>query len=140
MKMTKKFRTEVKHAISMWGKLERYAIQNLWEVEKRYCLSIASGDLQLINKRWYITHAGLLRLARRNSCHGISVQLISDFCEPSASSYTFCAIVYTSPTCKGFAGYGDANPSNVSYLVQGAELRIAETRAVNRALRKAYGI
>jgi len=37
-------------------------------------------------------------------------------------------------------GYGDANPSNVSPLVHGAEIRVAETRAVNRALRKAYGI
>jgi hypothetical protein len=37
-------------------------------------------------------------------------------------------------------GYGDANPSNVSPLVRGAEMRIAETRAVNRALRKAYWI
>jgi hypothetical protein len=40
----------------------------------------------------------------------------------------------------GFVGYGDADPSNVSPLVRGAEMRIAETRAVNRALRKAYGI
>ena len=31
-------------------------------------------------------------------------------------------------------------PSNVSPLVRGAEMRVAETRAVNRALRKAYGI
>ena len=37
-------------------------------------------------------------------------------------------------------GYGDADPSNVSSLVRGAEMRVAETRAVNRALRKAYGI
>ena len=37
-------------------------------------------------------------------------------------------------------GHGDADPSNVSFMVRGAELRIAETRAVNRALRKAYGI
>jgi hypothetical protein len=42
--------------------------------------------------------------------------------------------------CKGFVGYGDADPSNVSPLVRGAEMRVAETRAVNRALRKAYGI
>ena len=41
---------------------------------------------------------------------------------------------------RGFVGYGDADPSNVSSMVHGAELRIAETRAVNRALRKAYGI
>jgi hypothetical protein len=39
-----------------------------------------------------------------------------------------------------FVGYGDADPSNVSFLVHGAEMRVAETRAVNRALRKAYGI
>jgi hypothetical protein len=37
-------------------------------------------------------------------------------------------------------GFGDADPSNVSSVVRGAEMRIAETRAVNRALRKAYGI
>jgi hypothetical protein len=31
-------------------------------------------------------------------------------------------------------------PSNVSPLVHGAEMRVAETQAVKRALRKAYGI
>jgi hypothetical protein len=48
--------------------------------------------------------------------------------------------VYKSGLSKGFVGYGDADPSNVSSLVRGAEMRVAETRAVNRALRKAYGI
>jgi hypothetical protein len=48
--------------------------------------------------------------------------------------------VYKSQGSRGFVGYGDANPSNISSLVQGAEMRVAETRAVNRALRKAYGI
>ncbi|MGA7381391.1 MAG: hypothetical protein WBX03_11110 [Terriglobales bacterium] len=48
--------------------------------------------------------------------------------------------MYRSKTCRGFTGYGDADPSNVSPLVHGAEMRVAETRAVNRALRKAYGI
>ena len=38
------------------------------------------------------------------------------------------------------AGYGDADPTNTAPLVRGAEMRVAETRAVNRALRKAYGI
>jgi hypothetical protein len=52
----------------------------------------------------------------------------------------FKAIVYKKPGFKGFIGYGDADPSNVSSLVHGAEMRVAETRAVNRALRKAYGI
>jgi len=57
-----------------------------------------------------------------------------------ANRWVFKAVVYKSRSSKGFVGYGDADPSNVSLMVQGAELRIAETRAVNRALRKAYGI
>jgi len=48
--------------------------------------------------------------------------------------------VYPSKRSSGFVGYGDADPSNMSPLVRGAEMRVAETRAVNRALRKAYGI
>jgi hypothetical protein len=54
--------------------------------------------------------------------------------------WVFKATVYKSPKSKGFVGYGDADPSNVSPIVRGAEMRVAETRAVNRALRKAYGI
>ncbi len=48
--------------------------------------------------------------------------------------------MYTSCRSKGFVGYGDADRTNTSSLVRGAEMRVAETRAVNRALRKAYGI
>jgi hypothetical protein len=59
---------------------------------------------------------------------------------PSSLTWAFKATVYKSRTCKGFVGYGDADPSNVSSLVRGAEMRVAETRAVTRALRKAYGI
>jgi hypothetical protein len=62
------------------------------------------------------------------------------YSDPSTSRWVFKAIVYNSPLSRGFVGYGDADPSNVSSLVHGAEMRVAETRAVNRALRKAYGI
>jgi len=60
--------------------------------------------------------------------------------DPSSNRWVFKATVYKSPRSRGFVGYGDADPSNVSSLVHGAEMRVAETRAVNRALRKAYGI
>lgn len=106
----------------------------------RYRFSLSAGDLQLLGSRWYVTHAGLLSLARRNACRGIRVQPLREFCDPAASRWVFKAIVYNSPKSKGFVGYGDADPSNVSALVRGAEMRVAETRAVNRALRKAYGI
>ena len=70
----------------------------------------------------------------------MQVQPLKAFCNLGASRFAFRATIFTSPTCKGFVGYGDADPSNVSPVVHGAEMRVAETRAVNRALRKAYGI
>ncbi len=103
-------------------------------------LSVAVGDLRLLDGKWYVTHAGLLRVARRNHCSGIRVQPLREFCDPAAGRWVFRAMVYKSPRSREFVGYGDADPSNVSSLVHGAELRVAETRAVNRALRKAYGI
>src|SRR5260370_30947945 len=59
---------------------------------------------------------------------------------PVAHPWIFKATIYKTPASEGFVGYGDADRSNVSPLVRGADMRVAETRAVNRALRKAYGI
>jgi hypothetical protein len=112
----------------------------LKRLTETYRLSVAAGDLQYLERRWYVTHAGLLRLARRNRCSGIRTQPLREFCDPSVGRWVFKATVYKSPKSKGFVGYGDADPSNVSPVVHGAEMRVAETRAVNRALRKAYGI
>ncbi len=103
-------------------------------------LSVAIGDLKLIDGGWYVTHSGLMRLARRNRCVAILVRPVREFCDSASCRWVFKATVYKSPRSRGFVGYGDADPSNVSSLVRGAEMRVAETRAVNRALRKAYGI
>ena len=103
-------------------------------------LSLAGGEILCLDGRWYITHAGLLRLAARRRCLGIRTALQERQCDPIASRWVFKATVYKTTGSKGFVGYGDADPSNTSSLVRGAELRVAETRAVNRALRKAYGI
>jgi len=87
-----------------------------------------------------VTHAGLIRLAQRKHCAGISVRQVRDYCDSATCRWVFKATVFKRFGSKGFVGYGDAEPSNVSTLVRGAEMRVAETRAVNRALRKAYGI
>ena len=79
-------------------------------------------------------------MAHRSRCAGIHVHPAATFCDPQTKHWAFRATVYKTKTCRGFVGYGDANPSNVSPLVHGAEMRVAETRAVNRALRKAYGV
>jgi hypothetical protein len=103
-------------------------------------LSVALGDLKLLEGNWYVTHTGLLRVAQRNRCSGIRTAIDKDLSDPNSSRWVFKATVYKTPRSRGFVGYGDADPSNVSSLVHGAEMRVAETRAVNRALRKAYGI
>jgi hypothetical protein len=124
----------------LWGKLSKTATQSLDQLTRRYGVSVAEGDLSLIDGKWYVTHAGLLRLAARRRCVAIDVRPVRHFCDQSVGRWVFKANVYKVSGSKGFGGYGDADPSNVSSLVRGAEMRIAETRAVNRALRKAYGI
>jgi len=103
-------------------------------------ISVDAGDLKLLDGKWYVTHAGLLHIAQRNHCSGMRTTVDKGLSDPASSRWVFRATVYKSPRSRGFVGYGDADPSNVSSLVHGAEMRVAETRAVNRALRKAYGI
>src|SRR3984885_13300296 len=122
------------------GKLGTVALDRLRDLTKTFGFSLNRGDFVYLDGGWYITHAGLLRLAQRRRCVGIQVQQVRQFCDPVIGRWVFKASVYTSPRSKGFVGFGDADPSNVSPLVHGAEMRVAETRAVNRALRKAYGI
>ena len=124
-----------------WGANLSPAVKHaLRDYSEQLRLSVERGDLLLIDGKWYVTHSGLLRIATRRRCCGIAVTAMPRLCDPSSSRWAFKATVYKSPTCKGFVGHGDADPSNVSALVRGAEMRVAETRAVNRALRKAYGI
>jgi len=123
-----------------WGPLTRFAASALRAYSNEFGFSVALGDVLPLDHVWYVTHSGLLRLARRKRCVGIEGAAIAEFCDRTSDRYAFKATVFTSRTCKGFVGYGDADPSNVSALVRGAEMRVAETRAVNRALRKAYGI
>jgi hypothetical protein len=124
-----------------WGpRLERLAIEALKSLSNDLHVEIAPGDLLLLNNNWYVTHTGLVRLARRKKCCGIHVEAVDSLCDAAASRFVLRATVYPSKGSSGFVGYGDADPSNVSFLVHGAEMRVAETRAVNRALRKAYGI
>src|SRR5437870_2371349 len=135
------FRSNLKCAHRKWGsELSPVALQALRTYTNEFQFSIAEGDLLLLDRGWYVTHTGLIRLARRNGCRGIDICPSIEFSEPAASRWAFKATVYKSRHCRGFVGYGDADPSNVSPLVHGAEMRVAETRAVNRALRKAYGI
>ena len=120
--------------------LRRIDLSALRELTRDLQLSVSRGEVLFIDGKWYVSHAGLLRISLRQCCCGIRTALQERQSDPIAGRWVFKATVYKRPGSKGFVGYGDADPSNVSSLVHGAEMRVAETRAVNRALRKAYGI
>jgi len=131
---------EMRVARRTWPDLGADKLKDLRSLVSKYNFSVSLGEITRIDNHWYVTHSGLLRLASRRQCRGIETFLQEKFCDPTASRWVFRAVVHKSPNSIGFVGYGDADPSNISSVVQGAEMRVAETRAVNRALRKAYGI
>jgi len=124
----------------LYPSLAQRDVRRLRDLTRAFHLSISQGEILCIDGRWYVTHAGLLRIALRRRCSGIRTVLQERQSDPIVGRWVFRATVYKSPVSRGFVGYGDADPSNTSPLVRGAEMRVAETRAVNRALRKAYGI
>ena len=140
MKSKTSGQTSIRDARRIWNNLSREALARLREIATQHDFSVGSGDLIYLHNGWYVTHTGLIGLARRKRCSGIHVEAVDSLCDSAASRFVLKATVYPSKNSSGFVGYGDADPSNVSFLVHGAEMRVAETRAVNRALRKAYGI
>jgi hypothetical protein len=131
---------ELRFAKSLYRHLTRQEIEMLEELLERTKLSVTKREVIRIGATWYVTHSGLIKLAHLRRCFGIQTEQVIKSCNPETSRWVFKATIYLSRDCKGFVGYGDADPSNVSPVVRGAEMRVAETRAVNRALRKAYGI
>ena len=131
---------ESRFAKLLYGDLSKSVMRALSELIQRHQVSVMNGDVKYLDGGWYVTHSGLLRLAERRRCAGIHCRPVLESSDSITSRWVFRAAVFKSRACRGFVGYGDADPSNVSPLVHGAEMRVAETRAVNRALRKAYGI
>jgi len=131
---------ELRFAKLLYRDLTKRTLRALSQLIDTHKVSVLNGDVKYVDGGWYVTHSGLLRLAERRRCAGIHCRPVLESSDPVGSRWVFRAAVFKSRTCRGFVGYGDADPSNVSFLVHGAEMRVAETRAVNRALRKAYGI
>src|SRR5579864_1938454 len=139
-RMVRKYSNDLHCARKLWSGISRLQLAALAQILQHYELSVLLGDVLFIGGKWYVTHVGLLRVAYRRRCHGIQVRVVPSCCDVSSGKWVFRATVFKTLRGKGFVGYGDADPSNVSSLVHGAEMRVAETRAVNRALRRAYGI
>jgi len=100
-------------------------------IPKEYMIKLQGKD--------FITHRGLLAIAHDKGLHSIETELIT---EPTAEIIVFkaTAIMSTGVHEKKFTGYGDASKSNVNAMVAPHMLRMAETRAINRALRLATNV
>src|SRR5271169_3554096 len=92
----------------LWPKqVSRMLAQQLADLVEEFRVSVVSGDVLLLGRKWHVTHTGLLRLARRKRCVGIHIESISAPSESLMGRWVFKATVYKSRTCKGFVGYGD---------------------------------
>jgi hypothetical protein len=135
----KLIRQNLSNAKRLYPCLPKQQLSVLRDLTASLHLSIFRSELLHFSGKWYVSHSGLLRIAHRRRCVGIDTAIEQHTTEASMGRWVFRATVHKSQSTS-FVGYGDADPTNVSPLVRGAEMRVAETRAVNRALRKAYGI
>src|SRR4051794_8577159 len=114
---------QLKLARRVWpGCIHGLQCVRLKHLLRRYGVSIAAGDLQILNGNYFVTSSGLLSLAYREHCWGLYTEIIRELCQPAASRWVFKAVVYKSTHCRGFMGYGDADATNVSPAVRGAEM------------------
>lgn len=63
---------EIRLAKQLWPEqIPKILVQQLGLLIDRHGSSVLSGDIQLLNAKWYVTHSGLLGLATRLRCYGI---------------------------------------------------------------------
>ena len=90
----------IRHNTSLVKKLypniNRARIQALKELTKQFSFSFASGDVIQLENGWFVTHTGLVRLARRKRCRGIHVEAVDSLCDCAANRFVLKATVYPS--------------------------------------------
>ena len=95
-----------------------------------------TGGIIRLQGKEFITFSGLLITAHSNGLKSITPTLISY--DAQARAAVFSATVEGERGC--YTAHGDADEGNVKRGMAGAILRMAETRAVCRALRMYLGI
>jgi hypothetical protein len=83
----------------------------------------------------FVTHAGLLEVAHKVGLKSITTDMIHREKEIVIMK---ARVIMSSGSV--YEAYGDAGPNNVNRMILPHVLRMAETRAVNRALRFATNI
>jgi hypothetical protein len=89
-------RENTRSARHAWGELDHEAMRQLRSLTAKYRLSVASGDLQLLSGRWYVTHTGLLGIAQRRKCAGMNAVIVKSLCNASVGRWVVKATVQRS--------------------------------------------
>ncbi len=94
------------------------------------------GAITKVSNRDYLTHPGLLRAAADHGLESIACEVVH--ADWQAGRFFMRATV--TGTRGSYTGHGDANPDNVGRMIIPHAFRMAETRAVGRALRYYLGL
>jgi hypothetical protein len=89
-------------SLKLYPNINRARIQALKELTKQFSFSFASGDVIQLENGWFVTHTGLVRLARRKRCRGIHVEAVDSLCDSAANRFVLKATVYPSKDSAGF--------------------------------------
>jgi hypothetical protein len=99
---------------------------------------IKAEFIQQIKGKDFVIFAGLLDMAHNEGLNCIDTE-VKQF--PNDENQNTAVVKAVIKTSKGsFSGIGDANTENVNYMVAAHIIRMAETRAIARALRFACNI
>ena len=92
------------------------------------------GHVIRLNGKEYITHIGLLDKATKAGMQGWETVPVFEWSDPASNHFVVRCRVWDNDG-REFSGIGDANPGNLNSMIASAAPRMAETRAINRALR-----
>jgi hypothetical protein len=65
----------------LYPNITQTRIQALRDLTRQFSFSFASGDVIQLENGWFVTHTGLVRLARRKRCRGIHVEAVDSLCD-----------------------------------------------------------
>lgn len=101
-------------------------------------IEIRNRDGQVVERKEVVTAKGLLHLAHNERLSKISTRLIQS--PTKENGETAIVLVFVATSRGSFTGLGDANPRNVNARIAPHFIRMAETRALARALRAALDV
>ena len=95
--------SELRLVKKLYPDLAQEGLRRLRELTQAHLLSVSLGEISCIDGKWYVTHAGLLRIALRARCFGIRTLLQERQSDPIAGRWVFRATVYKTPASRGLS-------------------------------------